>query len=109
MKQPSPIFPALVRPSRSTAQATAVVLPPTCTINEIAVLQECLRSAPLEAVLDGSAVRRIDFAGVKLLVAFIRERRVSHGQIRWRGASAVLYEVVTGLGVANAVNLPATS
>ncbi len=59
--------------------------------------------------MDGSAVRRIDSAGVKLLVAFIRERRVSHGQIRWRGASAVLNEVVTGLGVANAVNLPAAS
>jgi hypothetical protein len=46
---------------------------------------------------------------VKLLVAFIRERRVAHGQIRWRSASAALNEVVTALGVANAVNLPATS
>jgi ABC-type transporter Mla MlaB component len=59
--------------------------------------------------LDGSAVRQIDSAGVKLLVAFIRERRVSHGQIHWRSASAVLNKVVIGLGVANAVNLPASS
>jgi anti-anti-sigma regulatory factor len=96
MKPPSPV-------------AAAIVLPPSCTIREIAVLQECLRGAPLGAALDGSAVRRIDSAGVKLLMAFIRERRVSHGEIRWRGASAVLSDAVIGLGVANAVNLPAAS
>ena len=54
-------------------------------------------------------MQRIDAAGLKLLMAFSRERRAAHGQIQWRGASAVLSRAVIALGVANALNLPTAS
>jgi phospholipid transport system transporter-binding protein len=107
MKRSSPVtsFDSVKNPSPGAAEI-AVVLPARCTINEIAVLQDCLRAASVAATLDGSAVQRIDAAGVKLLMAFMRERRAAHGQIHWRGASAVLSHAVIALGVANALNLP---
>ena len=102
MKCSSPLI------SSDTADV-AVVLPARCTINEIAALQDCLRAASVAATLDGSAVQRIDTAGLRLLMAFGRERRAAHGQIQWRGASAVLSRAVIALGVANALNLPTAS
>jgi phospholipid transport system transporter-binding protein len=110
MKRSSPVTPSESETTPATGTAdVAVVLPPRCTINEIAALQDCLRGASVAVTLDGSAVQRIDTAGVKLLIAFIRERRAAHGQIQWRGASAVLIHAVIALGVANALHLPAAS
>jgi phospholipid transport system transporter-binding protein len=110
MKRSTPVtsFGSLKTASAGTADV-AVVLPPRCTINEIAALQDCLRTASVVATLDGSAVQRIDAAGAKLLIAFMRERRAAHGQIQWRGASAALSHAVIALGVANALNLPTAS
>jgi len=110
MKRSSPIMSTdSVRTPSPATDGVAVVLPPRCTINEIAALQDCLRAASVAATLDGSAVQRIDAAGAKLLIAFIRERRAAHGQIQWRGASAALSHAVIALGVANALNLPTAS
>jgi phospholipid transport system transporter-binding protein len=110
MKRSSPVISSdsVTTPSPATDDV-AVVLPPRCTINEIAALQDCLRAASVAATLDGSAVQRIDAAGAKLLIAFMRERRAAHGQIQWRGASAALSRAVIALGVANALNLPTAS
>ena len=107
MKRSSPVpsFGSVKAPSPGT-EDVALVLPPRCTINEIAAMQDCLRATSVAVTLDGSAVQRIDAAGVKLLIAFIRERRAAHGQIQWRGASALLIHAVIALGVANALNLP---
>ena len=102
MKCSSPLI------SSDTADV-AVVLPARCTINEIAALQDCLRAASVAARLDGSAVQRIDTAGLRLLMAFSRECRAAHGQIQWHGASAVLSHAVITLGVANALNMPTVS
>ena len=104
---PPTSFGSVKTPSPLTGDVA--VLPPRCTINEIAALQDCLRAASVAATLDGSAVQRIDAAGVKLLIAFMRERRAAHGQIQWRGASAALSHAVIALGVANALNLPTAS
>jgi ABC-type transporter Mla MlaB component len=110
MKRSSPVTrsDSVNTPATGTADV-AVVLPPCCTINEISALQDCLRAASVAVTVDGSAVQRIDTAGVKLLIAFIRERRAAHGQIQWRGASAALIHAVIALGVANALNLPTAS
>lgn len=83
-----------------------VLLPADCTIRGIAVLQSCLRSAPAAASLDGSAVRCIDAAGVKLLVAFMRARRAARHVDRWAAVSEVLAGTVLSLGLTTAVNLP---
>jgi ABC-type transporter Mla MlaB component len=83
-----------------------VVLPKHCTLAQIGVLHDILRSACRNDDLDGSDVERVDSAGLRLLVAFIRERRAAGGSVGWRGASAVLHKAVSALGLTAAVNLP---
>jgi ABC-type transporter Mla MlaB component len=85
---------------------SSIVLPRRCTLPEIAVLHDLLRSASRDDNLDGSRVEQIDSAGLRLLVAFIRERRAAGCAISWRGASSVLNRAVALLGLTTAVNLP---
>ena len=88
------------------SQPPVVLLPPDCTVGGIADLSKCLRSAVWGAVLDGSAVRRIDTAGVRLLSTFVRERHAALCVVRWRVASPELIDAVLRLEMENAVNLP---
>lgn len=99
--------PPALPPGVAAPGCATVLLPVNCTIGEIGGLHDCLRSAPLGALLDGSAVRRIDSAGVRLLVAHIRERRAARGSVQWKAASAALSDAVAMLGMATAVSLPA--
>jgi hypothetical protein len=72
MKRSSPVTPSDSgkTPFPGTADV-AVVLPARCTINEIGALQDCLRAAAsVAASLDGTAVQRIDAAGLKLLMQY---------------------------------------
>ncbi len=92
--------------SGSQPPTRCVRLPANCTIREIAGLHACLRTALRKDSLDGSAVERIDSAGIKLLAAFVRERRAAGCQTDWTAASSVLSEAVLRVGLATAINLP---
>lgn len=84
----------------------AVALPADCTIGAIGVLHERLRTAGRGDSLDGSTVQRIDAAGLRLLVAFMRERRAAGRTIVWRGMSQVLSEAAQQVGLVEAIRLP---
>jgi|SRR5579863_10543804 len=93
-------------PDAGCSSSARVLLPVECTLEDIATLQSCLRYAPAGATLDGSAVRRIDAAGAKLLVAFMRARRAARHVDRWSAVSEVLVRTIAGLGLTTAINLP---
>lgn len=59
------------------------------------------------AQLDGSAVEKIDSAGIRLLLQFFRERRAAGTTVSWRSVSAVLRDALASVELAVAVNLPA--
>jgi ABC-type transporter Mla MlaB component len=83
-----------------------VALPADCTRNGIGALHDQLRAAGRHDALDGSAVQRIDAAGLRLLLAFMNERRAAGSVIAWRGTSKVLSKAAQELGVAAAMHLP---
>ena len=85
---------------------SAIALPADCTIRGIGVLHERLRTAGRGDSLDGSTVQRIDTAGLKLLVAFMHERRAAGSTIAWRGISRVLSEAAHKVGLVEAIRLP---
>ena len=93
-------------PSGSVA---SVVLPSDCTIRAIGGLHSCLRRMPELAAFDGSAVQRIDRAGMQLLLAFIRERRAACAAVTWSGASPALLAAARALGLTTAMKLPAAT
>ncbi len=84
----------------------AIALPADCTIGGIGVMHQTLRTAGRGDSLDGSTVQRIDAAGLRLLVAFMRERRAAGRTIVWRGISSVLSEAARQVGLAEAIRLP---
>jgi phospholipid transport system transporter-binding protein len=91
---------------RSANAVPSMALPADCTIRAIGALHSCLRRVSAAAVLDGSAVQRIDKAGVQLLVAFIRERRAAHTAVGWSAASPALLEAARSLGLTKAMKIP---
>jgi len=93
-------------PPNSTDGRSSVALPADCTIHGIGVLHERLRTAGRGDSLDGSTVQRIDAAGLRLLVAFMHERRAAGSTIAWRGISAVLSDAARKLGLVEAIRLP---
>ncbi len=90
------------------AAGQAVALPADCTRNGIGALHDQLRTAGRHDVLDGSEVQRIDAAGLRLLLAFMNERRAAGSVIAWRGTSGVLSKAAQELGLTAAMRLPAS-
>ena len=93
----------------SALVATAVVLPADCRMAAAASLQERLLEV-LESpsvALDGSAVERMDTATLQVLVLFFRETRACGNTVSWLGASAILHEAASTLGLSQAIDLPA--
>jgi ABC-type transporter Mla MlaB component len=90
-----------------TGAGHAVALPADCTRNGIGALHDQLRAAGRHDVLDGSEVKRIDAAGLRLLLAFMNERRAAGSVIAWRGTSGVLSKAAQKLGLTAAMHLPA--
>ncbi|WP_426700459.1 STAS domain-containing protein [Rhodanobacter sp. Col0626] len=91
------------------AVAAVVVLPSDCRMAALAALQAEL-SGPLEigaVVLDGQQVERIDTAVLQLLMLFRRELVARGGTLAWRGASDVLNEAASLLGLTKILELPA--
>jgi len=98
-----------VRKAAAPADSVMTVLPANCTIRDIAVLHDCLRSAPPDSRLDGSAVQRIDTAGLQLLVAFLHERRTANLPVEWQSVSAELSDAASLVGAMSVLHLPGVS
>jgi anti-anti-sigma regulatory factor len=89
-----------------------VVLGGSCTIHEAAaikahMLEQLARPGPYE--IDGSAVERIDAAGVQLIVAFALdclERSLSYA---WKGRSAALEHAIELMSVGALLESPGAS
>lgn len=94
------------RSTPNSERRGAIALPADCTLGEIGVLHERLRTAGRGDSLDGSTVQRIDAAGLRLLVAFVHERRAAGSTIAWRGISKVLSEAAQKVGLVEAIRLP---
>jgi len=86
-----------------------VVLGASCTIHEAAaikahMLEQLRRPGPLE--IDGSAVSRVDAAGVQLCVAFALDC-LEHGlEYAWAGRSAALEQAIAILSVGALLESP---
>ena len=57
-------------------------------------------------VVDVSALQRIDTAGLQLLAAFVRDRRVAGRTVQWRGRAAALDTAAALLGLSAMLELP---
>jgi phospholipid transport system transporter-binding protein len=55
--------------------------------------------------IDGSAVDRIDTAGLQLLAAFVRDLQAEARSVEWVGCSVALRRAANALGVAVALGL----
>jgi anti-anti-sigma regulatory factor len=91
------------------ARRGRVVLGASCTIHEAAaikahMLEQLERPSPFE--IDGTAVERIDAAGIQLIVAFALdclERSVPYG---WTGRSEALEHAIEVLSVGALLESP---
>ena len=89
-----------------------VVLGASCTIHEGAaikahMLEQLSRPGPYE--IDGSAVERVDAAGVQLIVAFALDC-LEHGvDYAWKGRSEVLEHAIELLSVGALLESPGTN
>jgi anti-anti-sigma regulatory factor len=86
-----------------------VVLGGSCTIHEAGaikahMLEQFSRPAPYE--IDGTAVERLDAAGVQLIVAFALDCLERNLSFAWKGRSAVLEQAITLLGVGALLESP---
>lgn len=90
--------------------STAVELPADCRLGAQAALQlQCVNALNAGgAVLDGRAVERIDTAALQLLMLFRRDVAAAGGSWCWDGASTVLHEAASLLGLAQILEMPAT-
>jgi anti-anti-sigma regulatory factor len=90
--------------------STALVLtsPTIRTINALQTeLAERLdESGPLR--IDGTAVDRVDTAGLQLLAAFVRDLRAQARPVEWVGCSDALNKAAQALGLHAALCLPGT-
>jgi len=83
-------------------------LEPSCTLRESADLQFSLVAASGDpVVVDGSAVERIDTAGLQLLVALARREQDAGRKLQWQAASPVVIKSSARLGLVEALGLGA--
>jgi anti-anti-sigma regulatory factor len=88
-----------------------VVLGASCTIHEAAaikahMLEQLSRPSPYE--IDGSAVERVDAAGVQLLVAFALDCLERGLAYVWKGRSDALEQAIESLSVGALLDSPGT-
>ncbi len=91
-------------------QSRAVVLT-SPTIRTITSLQTELAERLDETGqvrIDGTAVDRIDTAGLQLLAAFVRDLRAEQRAVEWVGCSNALRKAATALGLEAALGLGGT-
>jgi anti-anti-sigma regulatory factor len=90
------------------AAAFHLKLEPCCTLREAADLQFSLLAANGNpVVVDGSAVERVDTAGLQLLVALARRQQQAGKRLEWKAASPELMKCGERLGLITALGLAA--
>ena len=107
-EQPLGATPALVAPAAAAPVSDAffLKLDASCTLRETADLQFSLVVATGDpVVVDGSAVERVDTAGLQLLVALVRRQQQSGRRIEWKAASPELLKCGERLGLLEALGL----
>ncbi len=95
---------------RKPRAAKPLLLQADCTLRQAAALKSSLlafKPEPAGAILDGSAVQRIDTAGLQLLVAFAQREARAGRTLAWTSASPVLRDAGERLGLADVLSLPA--
>ena len=94
----------------AAAAEAAIGLPADCRMAALPALGEQLFGA-LESPsvrLDGGAVERVDTAALQLLALFRREATARGRAVSWHGASGPLRDAAGVLGLAQALDLPAS-
>jgi phospholipid transport system transporter-binding protein len=103
---PAPVVPAAAPGPAS--DAFYLRLDASCTLRETADLQFSLVAATGDpVVVDGSAVERVDTAGLQLLVALAHRQRQGGRRLEWKAASPELLKCGERLGLTEALGLPA--
>src|SRR5690606_38453661 len=100
-----------VTPARKKSPAAArLVLQADCTLRQAASLKSsllALKPGAQGATLDGSAVQRIDTAGLQLLAAFAQGEARAGRPLAWAGVSPLLQDAGRVLGLTAVLSLPA--
>jgi len=96
---------------KSAPEQLTVTLPVDCRLagldDLVGPLQEAAGRA--RSTLDGSAVERIDTAGLQLLLAYRRAAAAQGHDTQWAGASDSLNEAADLLGLSSDLALPAVT
>lgn len=90
------------RRSSSPQPIVFAAFPAECTIAQAADVKtqlESLLGKPASVTLDLDGIRRIDTAGLQVLIAFIRERRSAGREVECAGASAEFLATAEVLGL----------
>ncbi|HWL64192.1 MAG TPA: STAS domain-containing protein [Steroidobacteraceae bacterium] len=98
------------RGARAKPRRASVKLQADCTLRQATSLKSSLlglKPGAQGATLDGSAVQRIDTAGLQLLAAFAQGEAKAGRPLAWAGASPVLQDAGRRLGLAAVLSLPA--
>jgi ABC-type transporter Mla MlaB component len=100
--------PALVAPATAVPASDAffLKLDASCMLRDTADLQFSLVAANGDpVVVDGSAVERVDTAGLQLLVALARRQQQNGRRLEWKAASSELMKCGERLGLIGALGL----
>jgi phospholipid transport system transporter-binding protein len=94
--------------SVTTVPASSALVLSSPTIRTINTLQAELaerldESSPVQ--IDGTAVDRVDTAGLQLLTAFVRELQAESRTVEWIGCSVALRRAANALGLGTALGL----
>ena len=95
-------------PARRAREDAALTLAAQCTLAEAESLKSEL-ARRLEhsgtVIVDTSALERIDTAGLQLLAAFVRDRRMAGRAVQWRGPAGALESAAALLGLGRMLEL----
>jgi phospholipid transport system transporter-binding protein len=109
-----PTAPEALKPAPATA-AQFVSAPPglkleaSCTVRDAMDMQFQLLSVDFgdsDVVVDGSAVERIDTAGLQLLLSFVKHQASRGKAVQWVASSPELIRGSQLLGIAGLLGLP---
>jgi phospholipid transport system transporter-binding protein len=99
---------ALPTPENGGARA-GLRLEVSCLLRDSLDFQFHLLSADFgsgEVLVDGSAVERVDTAGLQLLLAFVQHQATQGRKVSWTSASDALDRAAARLGLAASLHLP---
>lgn len=113
LEAPAPaLSPAAAEPVRQVMGGAGLKLEASCTLRDTIDMQFQLLAVDFgdsDVVVDGSAVERIDTAGLQLLVSFARHQAGRGKSICWKAVSPELMRGSQLLGVERMLGLPESS